>query len=908
MARTGPSNKTTSQGGVGRNDDGPSTYPPPGTNLGDEDDAINSRMRTMGFVSDDFMNRFTQAMQEAVVSGIKQAEGAGQTGRSAQRGKTRHTRYDPTRPPATGPKGLLSTIAIAMGSRLVTGPGPFNTPRTSGAPPTAARAGGGSGGYRGGGIPGSPPPPAPPPQTPAPPGGPPEPEEQGPWQQGGGRVWTGYTNAPPEAAVAAPGAAEGAATTAVGTEVSAAQAATTTGTAERMAAAATGGGLRNAVGQALLGYGNEGLGGAWKGLTGALPDALGVLGPVGIGLTALTGAYEGANMIGNAIAGQRQQGAYYQSILGGTNWGGQQQRMAQMGYRFSQIGNLSGAQANALFQGVTGLDMTGAQRTNAMQQAVQMYDQLGVSIQSSLQNITIAAQSGNKELNNLAQSINTVTQAASAGGMNANVARQNFTNLYGAATQVVQGPGATTAAGAFATAQAQGGQLIQGANTSGFLSQQALQLYAAQNRMSYGQVVAGIQQGTLNVGTLAQNSVLQQLTNSGAMNNISKAIDQLPDIKATVNAHKQLSDDQIESVVTQMASNGDSADFYNLPQILDTLYPGNNFSSTSAIDFAVMAASGRWDPSQALQKIQTKWQQQSFKVPTVVSPAKAVAAAQAAGIAPKTEAQKKEEQYRRNMQESYLRQQIQVQHPDLSVAQRQTMLNTEMADWEKTQTAQQGAAYSKQLTQTQFYQSATDTKQYQQAARAVGMPGTMSKTWEDVFGTTQSNQAREWYMKNIVQKGTRDPVIEAMLKSPELNNPNTVFSVYTGAGSHVLATAEELEKNPSYLKAAQAGQVTVASSNTPGLQGTSLASFLGFQAASKQVVATPTGGRGAAAEQTKLQNMVNRDQKNIITVQPSPTLLKWMQFNSNSGNVTIDNQTATNQTQAQYTLPTLPNT
>jgi hypothetical protein len=675
------------------------------------------------------------------------------------------------------------------------------------------------------------------------------------------------------------------------------------------AAEAAGGiGLRQVLGAGMAGFGAKGVAGAWEGMAGAAPELAGALSAAALPIGVLAGAYGGIMKIGSIVSSEREQGAYYQSILGGTNIGGQEQRLQQTGFRYSQLGNLSGAQANALFQGTTNLAMTGGQRQNAMDTAIQLYDQLGVSVQSSIQNITIAAQSGNKELNNLAQAIGTVTSAAVAGGMNANAARANFTQLYGAATQNVQGPGATTAAGGFAAAQAQGGQLIQGANTSGFMSQQAMLMYASQTGQSYGQIVAGIQSGTLNVGQLAQNSFTSQLSQSGAMDNISKAIDQIPGLRGQISSGKQLTDTQIEQVVTQMGANGDSQDFFTLQSMLQTLYPGNTFTSAQAVDFAVEAATGRWDPGKQQAKIQQKWSQRTFSLPKPVPPARALGTAQAKKLAPTTAARTAEDKYRYGIQENYLRQRIATQNPTMSAADRQKLLSQQMASWSKGQTAQEGADYSRQLAANAFQQDPNDVAQYRQAQKAIGAPSEESQLWSDVFGSGQDVQARNWYMKNVVQgKGQRDPVMEALLKNPDLNNAQTLFRVNTQGGGSVLATVQDLQQR--YMKQVQSGNVTIAAANNQQLVGNTLASQLGFQATSQGSQAGLHYQASAAgkAEQAKLQSQLKGETKNVITVVPSQALLQWMQFNANSGsNVAIDNNTATNSTAPAYPTPAAP--
>jgi hypothetical protein len=871
-----------------------------GTQEPQEQAAAMGRLQTLGLVPEIDYNR----MAQAVAAGVREAQQTtggqlGRVGGTTQGGhrRGRSTRFEAHRYPSLGFTGLLSTVALWAGNQLVSGPG-------EGAPGTGGTQGGPSAAPTTGGVAGQAPrpgstqsQPTPPPQaTPPPPPAPPGP------QMG----TTTTAQLPPPPPVAASEAGEGAATTAVGVETAEAAAGTTAGVGEAAAA----GGLANMLGKGLLGFGaGGGLAGAWEGLAGA--GGASILGPIGLAGTAVTGLYEGANMIGNAIAGQRQLGAYWQGMLGGNIWSGEAQRAQQAGFRLSQLGNLSGAQANALFQGVTGLDMTGAQRTNAMNQAIQMYDQLGVSIQSSIQNITIAAQSGNKELAGLADAIDNVTQAAVAGGVNANVARQNFTNLYAATTQNVQGAGAVAIASGVTAAQTGMGQLLQGANLAGFTSQQSMMLLANQARnpngtpMTYGQFVGQIELGnTALYGQALRSSLQQYLGNMNVpaeMSQAARALNNQPGYQGIAErlTRGQATQTDLQNIAAEMQAQGSNLGLI-LPQYFASMY-GVNLSSSQAMDLALGTFTGNFNPNTRTPTAG----QGALAQRRITSPSRGPTS-QAQVMSPTTA------DLNRTLQ-TYVNQ-------NYPASQRQTILEEGRRAIQQMSTPA-GRAQGLAPGASGIYAGVREAWQQEYlkqvnpasaaAQRAVGMPSSISQAWESIFGATSSNAAREWYINNVVGKqGVRDPVMEKLLKNPELNQYGTVFSVDTGQGNKpILATAEELEQH--FMKAVQSGQVTVASSQNANLIGQNIAQVLGIQKQSKEVV---SGTRWAntqqgQAAQKQLQQQVTAQQKNIVTVVPSQSLLQWMQFQANQGsNVAIDTNTATNQTGPQYPLPALPNT
>lgn len=179
---------------------------------------------------------------------------------------------------------------------------------------------------------------------------------------------------------------------------------------------------------------------------GGLLDAIPGVGEIAMGITAAFGLFEG---IGGAIADMRAQGAQYQSIYGGTEWGGLGQQALQQGFALSQTGTLTNSAADKLFTGVSQTGLQGGQRQNALNFAVGNFTNLGMNPQDSLAYIQQAAQDTSINLQTVANALTSVTNAAAAAGVNANVARASFLGMYTDALQITGGnSAAVTAAGA----------------------------------------------------------------------------------------------------------------------------------------------------------------------------------------------------------------------------------------------------------------------------------------------------------------------------------------------------------------------------------------------------------------------------------------------------------------------------
>jgi hypothetical protein len=238
---------------------------------------------------------------------------------------------------------------------------------------------------------------------------------------------------------------------------------------------------------ALSGMGGEGgmAGGALRGLA----ETVGLADPVVDAAVAVPAAILG---VGDFMSSQRQANAQYQGIYGGSNISGLGQRFDEEAFRFGNFGTLSSGQASQLFNGVSQLGLQGSQRTNALNVAVGAYKQQGTSLDTSLAAISTAVQSGNADLNGLADAITTVSKAAKDAGLNVGVTAQAFTQNYQTlANGNLNGQGATALAAGVTAGTANLGRMGAGlgaAVSQAMASPTVQTLVASQNGMTGDQL------------------------------------------------------------------------------------------------------------------------------------------------------------------------------------------------------------------------------------------------------------------------------------------------------------------------------------------------------------------------------------------------------------------------------------
>jgi hypothetical protein len=354
---------------------------------------------------------------------------------------------------------------------------------------------------------------------------------------------------------------------------------------------------------AMSGGTRSGISAAIRGLPGVglLSDILGAVGSAG-----------------NIFQSQFAQGRNYQEFEGGTNLGGQAERVHQAIYQasmaFSPLG--SGA-AGAAFQGVSELGYnraagfqttsgnqgTGNQgnyaqdRQGALNFVYNQYTQSGASVQQTLETLAIASQNSTVNLGNLNTILNNLSKTAGEAGSNAEAMRTSFQQAFQTAVSGGAAAGAPSLAGAVTGTQASYGQAFAGTSFAGELSQGRQYLLAGQYGISPGQA------------QYISRNAPQQYANMISGQNLS-FIQQLPGMtsQALASLQQMISQyggspnpDQVNSIATAWLNQWQVPNDINLDvwaQVLSQL-TGVNVSAGNVMQFVVQQVAGNNEASQA---------------------------------------------------------------------------------------------------------------------------------------------------------------------------------------------------------------------------------------------------------------------------------------------------------------------
>ena len=235
------------------------------------------------------------------------------------------------------------------------------------------------------------------------------------------------------------------------------------------------------------------IGNASQGTMPTTAELMGLLPEAALPLGVVAG---GAELIHKGIqfaTNQRAQNAQYQSIMGGSNAAAFGQRLQEHLFGLNHLGVMSGQQAQQAFLGTTSLGLRGSQRGSALQAIVKQYQDLGMSVSSSLQTMATAIQGGTTNFGQLTQALTQVNQVAQQFGVNAQVMHQAFNQYLGAAQHVLGGgSGAIQSATGFVQAQGYLGKDfgIKQTNLAALYGTSSLLQTATKNKMGYDQFVA----------------------------------------------------------------------------------------------------------------------------------------------------------------------------------------------------------------------------------------------------------------------------------------------------------------------------------------------------------------------------------------------------------------------------------
>ncbi|MEU6362278.1 hypothetical protein [Streptomyces albidoflavus] len=186
-------------------------------------------------------------------------------------------------------------------------------------------------------------------------------------------------------------------------------------------------------------------GGGWNTSTGVGSWARASLPQVGAALGGPWGAVAGAGLAAATqlpaeIRSQRDKNAFYQSVEGGSNFDGFAERAHEEVYRWSTFGVLGSEEARKAFKGVTKLGYNskvegGPGRQDALNFIYHGKTAYGATVDESLQELQVASKNAQINFKDLSSALKEVSDSAGKAGVNAQMARAEFTQLVDTATK-----------------------------------------------------------------------------------------------------------------------------------------------------------------------------------------------------------------------------------------------------------------------------------------------------------------------------------------------------------------------------------------------------------------------------------------------------------------------------------------
>jgi hypothetical protein len=221
-------------------------------------------------------------------------------------------------------------------------------------------------------------------------------------------------------------------------------------------------------------------GGGWNTSTGVGSWARSSLPMIGARIAGPWGAVAGAALsaatqIPAEIRSQRDKNAFYQSVEGGSNFDGFAERLHEEAYRWTTFGVLSSEEARKAFKGVTKLGYNskvegGPGRQDALNFVYHGKTAYGATVDESLQELQVASKNAQINFKDLSSALKEVSDSAGKAGVNAQMARAEFTQLVDTATKSGFGSSAVGAAELEQKTKNSYGRSFQDLDVSGRLS------------------------------------------------------------------------------------------------------------------------------------------------------------------------------------------------------------------------------------------------------------------------------------------------------------------------------------------------------------------------------------------------------------------------------------------------------
>lgn len=233
----------------------------------------------------------------------------------------------------------------------------------------------------------------------------------------------------------------------------------------------------------------EGIGASISSAAPAVGKALGVAGAV----------YMGANTALNFAESQRSQNMAFQSVLGGSNAEGFQERMKQNVFRLGMRGTMGGGDAEAIYKaGMEAYGTRGGMRAGYQDAAVSMYG-AGIGSDESIQLLDLAAKNGNDSIRELASSVVELSHTAREAGTSAKEARDKFAESMQGLAGTASGTNQIQSAAIDATVRTNLGSRFNDVTFGGQNSELGQRRIAQMLGVSYSSLNASLNAGSVQV-------------------------------------------------------------------------------------------------------------------------------------------------------------------------------------------------------------------------------------------------------------------------------------------------------------------------------------------------------------------------------------------------------------------------
>ncbi|MCX4799552.1 hypothetical protein OG497_37485 [Streptomyces sp. NBC_01242] len=240
-------------------------------------------------------------------------------------------------------------------------------------------------------------------------------------------------------------------------------------------------------------------------------------------------AVAAATQLPAEIRSQRDKNAYYQSIEGGSNFDGFAERAHEEAYRWTTFGVLSSEESRKAFKGVTKLGYNskvedGIGRQEALDFVYHGKTRRGATVDESLQTLQVNSKNALGSLNDLNDALNSVSDSAGKAGVNAQMARAEFTQLMDQAIKGGYGSSAAQVAAGEQGLKNSYGRSFQDMDVSGRLTMGHAYMSASMSGMSVSDYLTAGVTGKMQADSKLDQAAVQNVLKPGVENWIKEQI------------------------------------------------------------------------------------------------------------------------------------------------------------------------------------------------------------------------------------------------------------------------------------------------------------------------------------------------------------------------------------------------